>query len=97
MKLNTTPKTAPLDPVIQKELRDHANQVNALSEGRIAAKYNATTAAPTTGTWARGDTIPNSAPSELGTAGSKYVIEGWICVTAGTPGTWVQKRCLTGN
>lgn len=97
MKLNTTPKTAPLDPVIQKEFRDHAVQVNLLSEGKIAARYSATTASPTTGTWARGDYVTNSEPSELGSGGSKYVIKGWICVVAGEPGTWVQDRCLTGN
>jgi len=39
------------------------------------------TAAPTTGEWARGDRRLNSAPSAGG-----YV--GWVCTTAGTPGTW---------
>ena len=39
------------------------------------------TAAPTTGTWARGDIVWNSAPSASG-------FIGWVCVTAGTPGTW---------
>lgn len=41
----------------------------------------AATAAPTTGTYRRGDTVPNSTPS----AGGKW---GWVCTTAGTPGTW---------
>lgn len=54
-------------------------------------------AAPTTGTWALGDLVYNTSPSEQGTAGGKYVIRGWICVAAGTPGTWVQDRGLTGN
>ena len=53
--------------------------------------------ATTTGTWNKGDRIYNTAPSELGTGGSKYVIEGWQCITGGTPGTWVQMRYLTGN
>lgn len=97
MKLNTTPKTAPLDPVIQKELRDHASQVNLLTEGRIAAVYNASTAAPTTGTWAKGDFIRNSSPAEAGAVSSKYVVIGWVCTVGGTPGTWVQCRYLTGN
>lgn len=74
-----------------------ADQINATSEGRIAGAYNAATAAPTTGTWQRGDEIRNSAPSELGTVGSKYVVRGWICTVAGTPGTWLQERVLTGN
>lgn len=38
-------------------------------------------AAPTTGTWARGDKVYNTAP----TAGGNV---GWVCVTAGTPGIW---------
>lgn len=53
--------------------------------------------APTTGTWLQGDMVTNSTPTELGTAGSKYVILGWCCVSGGTPGTWVQNRVLTGN
>ena len=97
MKLNTTPRVGATDPVLQRELREHASQVNLLSEGRIAGRYNALTAAPTGGTAMQGDFVANSAPSELGTAGSKYFIEGWTCVVSGTPGTWVQKRCLTGN
>lgn len=39
------------------------------------------TAAPTSGTWTRGSIVYNSAPSASGTI-------GWVCVTAGTPGTW---------
>lgn len=39
------------------------------------------TAAPTTGVWKRGDKVWNSTPSAAG-----YI--GWICVVAGTPGTW---------
>lgn len=38
-------------------------------------------AAPTSGEWARGDIVFNNAPS----AGGKI---GWVCTTAGTPGTW---------
>ncbi|WP_367645853.1 right-handed parallel beta-helix repeat-containing protein [Paenarthrobacter ureafaciens] len=39
------------------------------------------TAAPTVGTYSVGDIIWNSAPAASGTM-------GWVCVTAGTPGTW---------
>jgi hypothetical protein len=39
------------------------------------------TAAPTTGTYTVGNIVWNTTP----TAGGKV---GWICVTAGTPGTW---------
>jgi len=42
---------------------------------------NRDTAAPTTGAWLRGDTVWNSAPVAGGTI-------GWVCTTAGTPGTW---------
>jgi hypothetical protein len=38
-------------------------------------------AAPSSGTYLRGNIIFNSEPS----AGGKV---GWVCVTAGTPGTW---------
>lgn len=36
---------------------------------------------PTTGTWKLCDRIYNSAPTAAG-----YI--GWVCITAGTPGTW---------
>ncbi len=36
---------------------------------------------PTTGTWLQGDIVWNSAPAAGGTI-------GWVCVTAGTSGTW---------
>lgn len=39
------------------------------------------TAPPTTGTWTRNTIVWNSAPSAGG-------VIGWVCVTAGTPGTW---------
>jgi hypothetical protein len=97
MKTNTTPRVGTNDPVLQRELREHATQINLLSEGRIAASYSALTAVPTSGTWAQGDFVKNATPTELGTAGSKYFIDGWRCIVSGTPGTWVQKRCLTGN
>jgi hypothetical protein len=39
------------------------------------------TAAPSNGTWAVGDRIVNSSPAAGGS-------EGWVCVSAGSPGTW---------
>lgn len=97
MKLNTTPRVGTNDPVLQRELREHATQVNLLSEGRIAGFYQALTSAPLSGSYQQGDFVMNLTPTELGSAGSKYVIHGWQCVAAGTPGTWVQCRFLTGN
>jgi hypothetical protein len=38
-------------------------------------------AAPTTGTWVVGDIVYNSTPAASGNI-------GWVCTTAGTPGTW---------
>ena len=97
MKLNTQPRVALQDVAMQRELREHALQVNLLAEGRLAATNNASTAAPTTGDHAQGDFVRNSAPVEAGSASSKYVIYGWVCVASGTPGTWLQCRFLTGN
>lgn len=100
MKIQENPHI-PVDTPLGRQLHHlHALlavQINQLSEGRIAAKYNAATAAPTTETWQQGDFIANSAPAEAGAVGSKYVVLGWVCVASGTPGTWVDCRCLTGN
>lgn len=97
MKLNQTPRLLTPDVNLARELREHAYQVNMMASGKQAAFDNAATAAPTTGDAAVGDFVLNSAPAELGTAGSKYIIHGWRCTVAGTPGTWVQCRFLTGN
>lgn len=96
MKLNKTPRVN-VDADTARWYREIALQVNALSEGSMAAFYTAATAAPTTGTWAKGDKVRNSNPSELGSAASKYVIDGWICTASGAPGTWLEQRTLTGN
>lgn len=90
-----------MDEILQSALtdvlREISVQVNATSEGKLSGAYNALTAAPTTGTYLQGDFIRNSAPSEAGSAGSKYVVLGWLCTVSGTPGTWLACRCLTGN
>mgnify|MGYP001602519647 CR=1 FL=1 len=96
MKLNNTPRING-DPALMRELREHAVQVNALAEGKLVGTYNATTAAPTAGTWAKGDQVKNSDPAEAGAVGSKYIVLGWLCSVGGTPGTWLQMRVLTGN
>lgn len=96
MKLNPAPREN-LGADETRWRREVAAQVNALSEGSIAAAYAARTAAPTTGTYAQGDQVRNSAPAEAGSGGSKYVVTGWICTVAGTPGTWLACRSLTGN
>jgi hypothetical protein len=78
-------------------LRENATQVNLLSEGYVQAATNAGTAAPTAGTFNQGDFVRNSAPAEIGAPGGKYIVTGWTCVAAGTPGTWLEARALTGN
>jgi parallel beta-helix repeat protein len=45
------------------------------------------TAAPTAGTWLKGDVVMNSSPS----VGSP---DRWVCTTAGTPGTWTATANL---
>lgn len=60
---------------------------NGLLLGALAGHYTPTmyvgvgTAAPTIGSWAKGDIVINSNPS----AGAAW---GWRCTAAGTPGTW---------
>lgn len=101
MRLQTDPRL----PADQQQLilrltnilRDIMIQVNLTTEGKVSSFHSALTASPTAGTNAQGDFVLNSAPAELGTAGSKYIIHGWRCTVAGTPGTWVQVRTLTGN
>lgn len=55
------------------------NGVNTQIAGGKKTTYG--TAAPTTGTWAVGDKRFNTNP----TAGGSI---GWVCTSAGTPGTW---------
>jgi hypothetical protein len=97
VKVNKTPQIPGAQRDVLRELQDHATLLNFLTDGRIAGTNNASTAAPTGGSYAQGDFVKNSAPSEAGAAGSKYVVLGFVCVSGGTPGTWVNVRALTGN
>ena len=92
-----TQYTRDLNYKLKDIFRNFAQRLNAFTDGRISAIDNAASAAPTTGMYTVGDFIRNSAPTELGTAGSKYVITGFLCTVAGSPGTFVQLRSLTGN
>jgi hypothetical protein len=61
-----------------------SNQIEATtSYVRSSWRYNlwSEAAAPTTGTWAQGDVVWNTGASAGGSP-------GWVCTTAGTPGTW---------
>lgn len=78
-------------------LPSFAQQINAVSEGRLEGSHNAQEAPPAKGLHQAGDYIRNSAPRLLGAAGGQYVIKGWICVTSGEPGEWVEDRGATGT
>lgn len=84
------------DSALRVYFRNICTQLNGVSESRVAQRHNAQASIPTTGQHKVGDFTPNSSPSELGTAGSKYVIIGWIC-TAESPLTFKECRCLTGG
>jgi hypothetical protein len=80
-------------------IRVICNQVNSLSESKITGKYNAMSSVPsgTAVAYQTGDFVPNSNCTLLGTVGAQYIIEGWTCVAPGTPGTFVEKRFITGT
>lgn len=90
-------------PTARQSLQDTLNkvvdQLNNLSDDKITANTSAYTAAPIgpNQPYTQGDFIKNVNVSVLGTAGSQYVILGWVCVKSGAPGTWVQCRTLTGT
>lgn len=93
----TTDYERQLNNQLVRLLRDVNQQVNGITEGGMYSFHGAMTAAPTTGSWNQGDFVRNSAPTELGSGGSKYIIKEFVCVASGSPGTWVQSRSLTGN
>ena len=82
---------------LSRLFRNISAKVNQIGDGRLVGSDLVAASIPTTGTYAAGDFIRNSAPVEAGTAGSKYVVLGWICTVGGTPGTLLQVRALTGN
>lgn len=84
---------------LTRYMRQLVIQVNAIGDGQLTATNNASVSFPT-GTsvaYSVGDYVRNSTPAELGSAGAKYIILGWVCVSSGAPGTWRQCRVLTGN
>lgn len=97
MKLQPNPAIPNAQPELLRLLRDLNKQVNAITEGQGHAFHGAMTAAPTSGDWSISDVVKNSAPVVAGAGGSQYVVTGWICTVSGTPGTWVEMRCLTGS
>lgn len=55
--------------------------INAAVIIRSTARVTEGTTAPASGTWRRGDICWNTTPSAAG-------VPGWMCTSAGTPGTW---------
>lgn len=82
---------------LSRIFRNIARKVNQIADGRIAGSDFTAATVPTTGMFKQGDFIRNSAPVEAGTAGSKFVLLGWICTVSGSPGTLLPVRTLTGN
>jgi hypothetical protein len=78
----TGSKTIFSDPRVTTSciVRDNTIYVNgSATHAPVYITYG--TAAPVAGSWAVGNIVYNSAPSA-----AEYV--GWICITAGSPGTW---------
>jgi len=86
-----------LNFVLSRLFRNIAQKVNQIGDGRIAGNDFTSSTIPTTGMFKQGDFIKNSAPVEAGTAGSKFVVLGWVCTVGGSPGTLLPVRTLTGN
>lgn len=90
------------DPALFREMmRAIEDSINRLSEGRAYQISNAASSAPSASgdndAYSVGDFVKNNDPQELGTAGSKYVVLGFLCLADGTPGVWRDVRVLTGN
>lgn len=105
MRIETDPRLPEVNNAnfkvrLNEMLAKIARQLNGTSEGQIQAATNAATAAPsapTQGPYQIGDVIRNSAPSALGSGTNQYLIYGWECVAAGSPGTWKELRFLTAD
>ncbi len=76
-------------------LREIIRAINALSAGQAGGSAALPTM-PTSGSYAIGDVVRKSNPTELGTPGAKYVLYGWCCVGT-SPLAFVEMRNLTGN
>lgn len=78
---------------LQREFDRLAVELRRSQEGRLYGQRTGT-AAPTTGSHAQGDVLRNSNPANV-SATPDYVLYGWLCTVAGTPGTWVELRIPT--
>jgi len=89
---HTNPSAYTVERLVECNNADAIIRDNFSSDGKLIVHNEQTkdinksrrcegTAAPTAGTWAVGDVVYDTAPSASG-------FMGWVCVTAGTPGTW---------
>ncbi len=89
-------------PSVSRIILAITGQLNNLSEGRISARHNAQVSAPagTSVAYKEGDFVPDSNCTVRGSVApgvaASYVRLGWVCVAAGSPGTFVEARVLTG-
>jgi len=82
MSLQIPSSRAPLiDPRTGMISREWFQFLFQLSLPFLPRKMESGSAAPTTGTWTRGDIIWKLDPSAGGSP-------GWVCVADGSPGTW---------
>jgi nitrous oxidase accessory protein NosD len=71
----------------------HQTYRNNVIVGVNTADYrNSYAAAPSAGTWARGERVFYT-PSVVD--GNNMVLQGWVCTVAGSPGTWVTQYIST--
>ncbi len=85
----------PRYPASQRDYDRIATAIRQVNEGRLTSTL-ALTAAPTSGSWAVGDVVRNSAPVEVtSNEGPSYVLFGWIC-TASDPLAFKEMRVGTG-
>ena len=101
MKLNSTPKV-PVEYQRSKFIEILSGvdtKVNALAEGRLQGRHYTGTETPSSSAIlaAVGDIVWNSNTTVQGTVTAQYILTGWVCTTAGTPGVWRDMRVLTGT
>ena len=66
-----------------------ASVLKSISGGVLTSQFiTMSNAAPTVGTWKVGDVVMKAVPSAASTP-------GWVCTTAGTPGTWKNMAALS--
>jgi len=95
-----------VDPLIVRRVAQERLSANTLNGAPLrdwdGRRYVASASAmPSDGFWSAGSYVANVSKSVQGTAGSRYVINGWQRLTSGTDhvdGTdWIQDRGLTGT